>query len=81
MYILFMFAGSLQEEVGGTRCATSRVRPPYFKGRWVIAAANLGVADRLFKRHGRWRSDVKDGYIDDSYRAVVEGLKELRIVT
>ena len=29
------------------------------------AAANVGVPDRLFKRHGRWRSenakDVKDG--------------------
>ena len=33
----------------------------------ATAAANLGVADRLFKRHGRWRSEnAKDGYIDDS---------------
>ena len=31
------------------------------------AAANAGVSDRLFKRHGRWRSDnAKDGYIEDS---------------
>ena len=28
------------------------------------AAANAGVPDRLFKRHGRWRSEsAKDGYI------------------
>ena len=31
------------------------------------AAANAGVSDCLFKRHGRWRSDnAKDGYIEDS---------------
>ena len=31
------------------------------------AAANAGVSDRLFKRHGRWRSDnAKDGYVEDS---------------
>ena len=28
------------------------------------AAANAGIPDRLFKRHGRWRSEnAKDGYI------------------
>ena len=31
------------------------------------AAANAGVPDRWFKRHGRWRSgNAKDGYIKDS---------------
>ena len=31
------------------------------------AAANAGVADRLFQRHGRWASvSAKDGYIKDS---------------
>ena len=31
------------------------------------AAANHGIPDRLFKRHGRWRSEnAKDGYIKDS---------------
>ena len=30
-------------------------------------AANAEVPDRLFKRHGRWRSEnAKDGYIEDS---------------
>lgn len=29
--------------------------------------ANLGVPDRIFKRHGRWRSETaKDGYVKDS---------------
>ena len=30
------------------------------------AAANHGVPDRLYKRHGRWRSEnAKDGYVRD----------------
>ena len=33
----------------------------------ATAAANNEVADRLFKKHGRWRSEAaKDGYIEDS---------------
>lgn len=33
----------------------------------ATAAANAGVPDRLFKRHGRWRSEIaKDGYVKDS---------------
>ena len=32
----------------------------------VTAAANANVPDRLFKRHGRWRSEVtKDGHVKD----------------
>lgn len=31
------------------------------------AAALAGVPDRMFKRHGRWRSgNAKDGYVKDS---------------
>ena len=31
------------------------------------AAVNAGVPDRMFKRHGRWRSkSAKDGYVKDS---------------
>ena len=31
------------------------------------AAANADVPDRLFKRHGRWKSEnAKDGYVEDS---------------
>ena len=33
----------------------------------AMAAANADVPDRLFKRHGRWKSEnAKDGYVDDS---------------
>ena len=33
----------------------------------ATAAANAGVSDRLFKKHGRWRSEnAKDGYVEDS---------------
>ncbi|XP_063410400.1 uncharacterized protein LOC134693496 [Mytilus trossulus] len=32
----------------------------------ATAAARFGVSDRLFKRHGRWKSDTsKDGYVKD----------------
>ena len=31
------------------------------------AAGNNGINDRLFKRHGRWKSErAKDGYVKDS---------------
>ena len=34
------------------------------------AAANAGVLDPLFKRHGRWKSEsAKDEYIKDSQKA------------
>lgn len=33
----------------------------------ATAAANAGIPDRLFKRHGRWRSETaKDGYVKDN---------------
>lgn len=33
------------------------------------AAAAIGVPDRLFKKHGRWRSETaKDGYVHDSFK-------------
>lgn len=33
----------------------------------ATAAANAEINDRLFKRHGRWRSEnAKDGYVKDS---------------
>ena len=33
----------------------------------ATAVADAGVPDRVFKRHGRWKTDgAKDGYIEDS---------------
>ena len=44
----------------------------------ATAAANNGVPDRLFKRHGRWKSDsAKDGYIEDSLEARMSVSKNL----
>jgi hypothetical protein len=35
----------------------------------ATTAANLGISDRLFKKHGRWRSETaKDEYIKDSLK-------------
>ena len=35
----------------------------------ATAAANNGVPDRLFKRHGRWKSELaKDGYVKDKLK-------------
>ena len=42
-----------------------------FRAGGASAAANSNISDRLFKRHGRWRSEkAKDGYVKDN----VEGL-------
>ena len=45
----------------------------------ATAAANAGVNDRLFKRHGRWRSDkARDGYVKDNFRSFVISFKKFR---
>ena len=44
----------------------------------ATAAANAGVPDRLFKRHGRWRSEnAKDGYVKDNLEARLKVSKML----
>ena len=46
----------------------------------ATAAANAGVPDRLFKRHGRWRSEsVKDGYVKDSVERRLSVSKSLDV--
>ena len=41
-------------------------------------AADAGVADRLLKRHGRWRSEAaKDGYVKDSVLSLLSVTKSL----
>jgi hypothetical protein len=33
----------------------------------ATAACNFGISDRLFKRHGRWKSETaKDDYVKES---------------
>ena len=44
----------------------------------ATAAANAGVNDRLFKRHGRWKTEVaKDGYVKDSEESLLAVSKSL----
>lgn len=51
-----------------------------FRAGGATAAANLDVPDRLFKRHGRWRSEAaKDGYVKDSDKAMLQVSKGLGI--
>ena len=41
-------------------------------------AANSGVNDRLFKKHGRWKSDgAKDGYVAESLNAILSVSRSL----
>ena len=44
------------------------------------ATANAGVSDRLFKLHGRWKTDqAKDGYIKDKLDSLLSVSKSLHI--
>ena len=46
----------------------------------ATAAANAGINDRLFKRHGRWRSDkAKDGYVKDNLDLLLSVSKSLEL--
>jgi hypothetical protein len=38
----------------------------------ATAAANAGLSDRLFKKHGRWCSDnAKDGYVHENLHYIL----------
>ena len=46
----------------------------------ATAAANAGVQDRLFKRHGHSRSETaKDGYIKDNSKAFISVSRSLEL--
>ena len=46
----------------------------------ATAAAGSGVPDRLFKHHGRWKSDTaKDGYVEDSVEGQLKITPDLGI--
>ena len=43
-------------------------------------SANNGIPDRLFKRHGRWRSETaKDRYVKDSLKDLLKVSKNLEL--
>ena len=49
-----------------------------FRAGGATHAANAGVSDRLFKRHGRWKTDsAKDGYVKDDLSARLSVTKKL----
>ena len=46
----------------------------------ALAAANVGVAYRLFQRHGQWKSvSAKNGYVEDSLESRLLVSKNLGI--
>ena len=46
----------------------------------ATATANAGIADRLFKRHGRGQSEnAKDGYVKDNVQSLLSVSKSLGI--
>lgn len=54
------------DELGYDRTQFS---PHSMRAGGATAAANAEVKDRLFKRHGRWKSEAaKDGYVEDSLK-------------
>ena len=43
-------------------------------------AASAGVNDRLFKKHGRWKSEkAKDGYVAEDLNAILSVSRSLGI--
>ena len=51
-----------------------------FRAGGAMAAADAGVKDRLFKRHGRWHSETaKDGYVKDSVDSQLSVSRSLKL--
>ena len=51
-----------------------------FRSGGASGAANAHVVDRLFKKHGRWRSEsAKDGYVEDTEEDRLEVSRQLKI--
>ncbi|XP_073259587.1 uncharacterized protein [Porites lutea] len=56
----------LKRKLKAIRLDPSKFSSHSFRSGGATSAANLNVPDRLFKVHGRWRSDsAKDGYVHD----------------
>lgn len=51
-----------------------------FRSGGATTAANYGISDRLFKIHGRWRSELaKDGYVSENLQKRLSVTKNLGI--
>ena len=56
----------LKEKLKAIGLDPSKFSNHSFRSRGATSTANLDVPDRLFKVHGRWKSDsAKDGYVHD----------------
>ena len=56
----------LKEKLKAIGLDPSKFSSLSFRSGGATSAANLNVPDRLFKVHGRWKSDsAKDGYVHD----------------
>ena len=56
----------LKEKLEAIKLDPSKFSNHSFRSGGATSAANLNVPDRLFKVHGRWKSDsAKDGYVRD----------------
>jgi len=46
----------------------------------ATSAANAGISDRIFKKHGRWKSDrAKDGYVKEDLKTQLSVSQNLGI--
>ena len=51
-----------------------------FRRGGATYAANMGICDRLFKKHGRWQSEnAKDGYVEEDVQTLLSVTKNLGI--
>ena len=58
----------------------SKISPHSLRVGGATAAANAGIPDRLFKRHGRWSSEnAKDGYVKDNLNSLLSVSRALGI--
>lgn len=68
----------LLEELEGVGLEKNKFGLHSLRSGGATAAANGGVADRLFKRHGRWKSETaKDGYVEDNLESLLSVSKSL----
>ena len=51
-----------------------------FRRGGATEAARRGISDRLFKKHGRWKSDnAKDGYVSEDLETRLSVTKNLGV--
>jgi len=70
----------IREKLDGLGYSAVEFTPHSLRAGGATAAADAGVPDRVFKRHGRWKSEnAKDGYVKDSLEKRLSVSKNLGI--